>query len=503
MLANPTAQFWSVSQNDTYVPCGCAECRALDSAEGSPSGSILAFVNCVAAEFPDKTISTLAYLYSRQAPARLKPAANVNIMLCSIECNRSRPIAEDPGNASFVRDIKDWAALTSNIFLWDYVVQFRNLVSPFPNLRTLQPNVQFFVENGITSVFEQGVASMQGEFAELRVYLLAKLLWNPYIDVDSVMNDFLQGYYGPAAPHIREYIDASHDAMARSGEDLSIYGYPYPSEHGYLSATMLDHYETIFAKAEASVADDPVYLLHTRTAHLPVQYAILEQAKMLGFAVRGLFERAADGSRRVRPELETLLETFYDGCMRAGITRLWEHGNPPDYYLESTRRFINDALSPHLALDRPVALVAPASPKYHGGEVSALTDGLTGWNDYHFHWLGFEGEEMAATIDLGAVQTVCSIETSFLQDNLSWVFMPHTVEFLLSDDGVEFHTIRSVQNSIAPERTDPVVASFDAAFAPTSARFVRVTTTSYRICPTWHKGAGGKAWIFIDEIKVH
>ncbi|HOP05663.1 MAG TPA: DUF4838 domain-containing protein [candidate division Zixibacteria bacterium] len=502
MDENPTARYWSVSQNDTYVPCTCPNCRALDSAEGSPSGSILSFVNRVAAEFPDKTISTLAYLYSRKPPAHLKPAPNVNIMLCSIDCNRSLPIADDPKNASFVRDLKDWAALTDNIFLWDYVVQFRNLVSPFPNLRTLQPNMQFFVENGITSVFEQGVASMEGEFAELRIYLLAKLLWDPYIDIDSVMNDFLNGYYGAAAPYVREYIDAEHDALARSGEELSIYGYPYPSDDGYLSVTMLDRYERIFTQAEATVKDEPIYLHHVQTAHLPVQYAIIEQAKMLGFAERGLFMIDDDGAPRVRPEMDSLLQTFYDRCKQAGITRLWEHGNSPDHYLETSRAFIDRAVQGHLARNCSTVLASPASPKYHNGEVTALTDGLNGWDDYHFHWLGFEGNEMDATVDLGSIQPITRIETNFLQDILSWVFLPQSVEFLISEDGETFERVGIVRNSISPQQSGPIVAPFNVEFPTKSARYVRVKTESYLTCPAWHKGAGGKAWIFIDEIRV-
>ena len=246
MRENPEARFWSVSQNDTYCPCECAACAAIDSAEGSPAGSILSFVNRVADEFPDKIISTLAYQYSRAAPKHIKPRPNVNIMLCSIECNRSRPIADDPASASFVKDVEDWSALTHNILLWDYVIQFRNLVSPFPNLRVLQPNIRFFVENGITSVFEQGLSELHGEFAELRAYLIAKLLWNPYADADSLMDDFLRGYYGGAAPQIRRYIDTMHDALAASGEELSIYGYPWPSRNGYLSPVMMHAYDSLF-----------------------------------------------------------------------------------------------------------------------------------------------------------------------------------------------------------------------------------------------------------------
>lgn len=503
MAANPAATFWSVSQNDTYAPCGCEACRAIDAAEGSPSGSLLAFVNQVADAFPEKTISTLAYQYTRAAPKTVRPRANVNIMLCSIECNRSRPIAEDPGSADFVRDVADWTRLTHDIFLWDYVIQFRNLVSPFPNLRVLQPNLRFFVENGITSVFEQGLADPYGEFAELRGYLIAKLLWNPRADVDSLMDDFLGGFYGEgAAPHIRAYIDAMHDALAASGEPLDIYGYPWPSRNGYLSPARMAEYRSRFDAAEDAAAGDRELLRRVRTARLPLQFAELEQAKTLGSAEGGAFVTDEKGRLFVRPGVTSLLATFVERCRDAGIPRLWEHGTPPDAYDASTRRFLERSTLPHLARSRPVALGHPASPKYHGGDAGALTDGIKGWDDYHVHWLGFEGEELEATVDLGGRQTVSRVETDFLQDINSWVFMPRVVACAISEDGSDWRPIGEITNTVPAERWGPIVAPFDFACAPTPARFVRVQTVSWKTCPAWHKGSGGPAWIFIDEIAV-
>ena len=502
MREEPEAAFWSVSQNDTYAPCECDACRTIDEHEGCQSGSVLAFVNRIAAVFPDKTISTLAYQYSRGAPRHITPRPNVNIMLCSIECNRSRPIAEDPGSASFVRDVRDWGRLTDNIFLWDYVIQFRNLVSPFPNLRVLQPNLQFFAENGISSVFEQGLPVMHGEFAELRIYLLAKLLWNPYADVDAIANDFLQGYYGPAAPSLRSYIDTMHDALERSGETLSIYGYPLCTPQGYLSPGLMEMYSDLFDQAEAAVWDEPVFLHRVRTARLPIQFARLEQAKVAADGPRGCFVRDDDGTLRTRPEMRGLLEAFVRGCREAGIPRLWEHGTPPSEYLESTRRFFDESSRPHLALGRPVLLARPASVKYHGGEASALTDGCKGWNDYRTHWLGFEGEDMEGTVDLGAVAMISSIATDFLQDINSWVFMPIEVAFSISEDGHGFREVGRVDALTPPESWGGLIESFNVSFAATQARYVRVTASSRKTCPSWHKGSGGPAWIFVDEIAV-
>ncbi|NMC43438.1 MAG: DUF4838 domain-containing protein [candidate division Zixibacteria bacterium] len=503
MQEKPQATFWSVSQNDTYVPCGCPSCRAIDSVEGSPSGSLLAFVNRIAAEFPDKTISTLAYQYSRSAPKSIAPRPNVNIMLCSIECNRRKPLADDSANASFVKDVHDWTALTHNIFLWDYVIQFRNLVSPFPNLRVLQPNIRFFAANGITTVFEQGLSRMYGEFAELRAYLIAKLLWNPDIDIDSVMNDFLQGFYGPGAPYIRAYIDTMHDALAASGDDLDIYGYPWPSENGYLSPRMLAVYDSLFDLAEAAVKTDSAFLHRVQTARLPLQFAHLEQAKYIGIGDRGFFVKDIDGGLHIKPDLDSLLTVFVSRCKAADIPALWEMGTSPDEYYASTRAFLDGSLQRHLAIGKLVVLDPPASPKYHHGEASALTNGLHAWDDYHMHWLGFEGEDMDAAIDLGTTQTISAIETNFLQDINSWIFMPHRVEFLVSDNGREFRSVGAVDNSTPPEKNGAIIAPFNARFEPTEARYVRVKTSSWKTCPGWHKGSGGLAWIFIDEIVVH
>jgi alpha-L-fucosidase len=502
MRENPTARFWSVSQNDTYCPCECPRCSFIDSVQGSPSGSLLSFVNHVADQFPDKVISTLAYQYSRTPPRHIEPRENVNIMLCSIECNRSRPIAEDPTSASFVKDVEDWTARTHNILLWDYVINFRNLMSPFPNLRVLQPNVQFFVRHGITSVFEQGLSDLHGEFAELRAYLVAKLLWNPYIDVDSVMDDFLRGYYGSAAPHLRRYIDAMHDALAASGENLSIYGYPWPSENGYLSAKAMQMYDSLFDQAEAAVRNEPEHLFRVQTARLPLQFARLEQAKMDPLGARGSFLEGPDGVFSVRPEFDSLLDLFVERCKKAGVRQLWEHGTSPDDYYASTRRFVEESTAGHLARSCRVTLRPPASPKYLGGNEAALTDGVKGWDDYHMHWLGFEGEDMEATIDLGAARTLSSISADFLQDTESWIFMPLTVEFCLSEDGRRYRVMGAMKNPVPEDETGAVVRPFTVRFDPVKARYVRVKALNMKTCPAWHKGAGGKAWIFTDEITV-
>jgi hypothetical protein len=108
-------KYWSVSQNDCYNYCECKGCKEMYKEYGSISGAYIYMANEIAKEFPDYQISTLAYQFTREAPKNIKPIDNVNIMFCSIECNRSQALAEDKRSKSFVKDMQDWSSITNNI----------------------------------------------------------------------------------------------------------------------------------------------------------------------------------------------------------------------------------------------------------------------------------------------------------------------------------------------------------------------------------------------------
>jgi hypothetical protein len=502
MEKQPASHYWSVSQNDNFNECQCDNCRAQNTSYGASSGTMLAFVNRVAGEFPDKTISTLAYQYTRAAPRNIKPSPNVNIMLCSIECNRSKPIATDPGSASFRRDIEDWGRLTDNIMMWDYVVQFRNLVSPFPNLRVLQPNIQYFVKNNVRMMFQQGCGGNVGEFGELRTYLIAKLLWNPDCNIDSVMNDFLYGYYGLAGQQIRQYIDIMHDALERSGKGLDIYGYPYDAIDSYLSPSLIGVYARLFDQAEDAVRGDSTLLERVKTARLPLEFAILDISKHDATPDLSYFDKQ-DGQWTVKPTMRRRLSDFVAQAKHAGIQRLEEGGTSPDEYHQSVEQQLRVSVQGNLAFGKHVRLLTPCSEKYAAGGAGALTNGMHGPNDYHCNWLGFEAENLDAIIDLGKDTSFSTVTIGFLQQWYAWIWLPLHVDVEVSSDGKNFTLVSSIANSV-PDTTAGVFSKqFTANLGKQEARYIRVSALSRRTCPDWHIGAGQKAWIFVDEVAVH
>jgi hypothetical protein len=307
---HPQANIISVSQNDTRNWCQCDTCKSFDDQEGSPSASLLRFVNAIAEniepDFPNIQIDTLAYMYTRKPPKTLRPRHNVIIRLCSIECCFAHPLAtcDSTENRKFREDTSAWQPVARKLYVWDYTTNFGHYQQPFPDFEALQPNVQFFVQHGVTGLFEQGNYSGggSGEFGPLRAYLLAKLLWNPNADLERHTTEFLNAYYGKAAPLMRSYLRLLEQQVHDGKTSLHISDSP---KKGYLNEAFLAEAGKLFDEAE-QVAENDTIRFRVQVARLPIQYVQLANGRLQGDA------------------RDALLKQFLQTARKAGISNISE-----------------------------------------------------------------------------------------------------------------------------------------------------------------------------------
>ena len=297
LLKKPDCQIISISQNDYGDSfCTCPECAKIDEYEGSHAGSLIAFVNQLAErlepEFPDVIFDTLAYQYTRQAPKYIRPRPNVCVRLCSIECcfahtyescddaYRNMPWEKEAMPKRFIDDLSDWAKVCDRMYIWDYVTNFMSYPQPFPNWNVLQPNMQALVKNNVKGVFEQGCAcnGFSTDLNELRCYLLSKLLWNADCDIELHKREFLEYYYGSAAPYIADYIKTLTDKVEQENIHAAIF---QTTDVEYLKDDTLDILNAIFDKAEQSVSGDALRLARVAKARLSLRWVKLKNKAML------------------------------------------------------------------------------------------------------------------------------------------------------------------------------------------------------------------------------
>ena len=295
LLAHPEARIISISQNDCHQNCQCENCLAVDREEGSPSGTLLRFVNRIAEaledEFPNVIFDTLAYNYSRPAPKYARNRKNVCVRLCSIEACFSHPfetcddetrnvIRPDGSKASFITDLRDWGKICDRMYIWDYTTCFAHYPTPHPNWRVLQPNIQAMANNNVRGIFEQANGASRGgvDFNELRLYLISKLLWDPWCDVERHKREFMEYFYGDAAPALMEYLDLVCDTAEK--ENIHV-GFNDKPVHGFLREELLDQYDKLFDRAAEAVKGDPIRLWRMEKNRLSIRYVRIKRASML------------------------------------------------------------------------------------------------------------------------------------------------------------------------------------------------------------------------------
>jgi len=116
--------------------------------------------------------------------------------------------------------------------------------------------------------------------------------------------------------------------------------------------------------------------------------------------------------------------------------------------------------------------------------------------------LGFEQDDLEVTMDLGTPKPVHKVNLDFLQNMGAWIFLPVTIAIESSVDGSAFKTITASITDVDERKSGSFKHDFTLTFTPVSSRYIKVIARNRVTCPSWHEGAGGKAWLFCDEIVI-
>jgi len=326
---------FGISANDWKNPCACASCRAVDAREKSQSGTLVAFVNAIAAaveaKYPDVVIQTLAYSYTRRPPATLVPRRNVEVCFCTIECDFSRSLEESRSleNRRARHAFGVWARGGRPLSVWDYAADFACWLHPWPNVDSLRKNIAFFRDGGADQLFELGDGGSANDvWCDLRAWLVAKWMWNPGLPAEPLLDRCFRDAFGPAAPEARRYFDRLH-AQPRDTRR-----FPMGCFAGLHSRTVpdevLEEGADLFAQAAAKAAGTP-YADRVARARAAVDFARALRGGARPFLSRDLsrldsarWESQRAGARRALPLLERMRvsddrtrDALYRGMLQA------------------------------------------------------------------------------------------------------------------------------------------------------------------------------------------
>lgn len=215
-------RFAPAPENDTY--CTCEACSSVLESGGTPADIYVRFLNALKAEiaprFPNVKIELVARTYLNTPPTITTLADGISVRLSMEKCHISHPVTDKtcPEAVEFATTVQGWTAACNNVHVEYGLTSTVDFIPTFANLGTLRENMRFFAECGVGSISCNGnIVCPSGEFGELRLYLVSKLLQNPLMSEEeyyAYMDAFLQAFYGEGWSYIRKFIDKTVELSA-------------------------------------------------------------------------------------------------------------------------------------------------------------------------------------------------------------------------------------------------------------------------------------------------
>ncbi len=265
----PPPKVFDISKNDNHCKCECDNCRA-EEEKYNTSGVYVRFLNELAAEvakaYPDAFLSTLAYFYTEEPPkGGVKAADNVIIRLCDTQTNQAASILE-PCNKIYLDLLSQWKKHAKHLFIWDYAIVFGDGMTglPFASEWHYGDLFRTYHENNVSGVFWEHENPHMGDMYELKFFLEAKLMENPYLDVNKLIDTFMACFYGPAGEFVKQY-RLRLDQLRKERNGV-VKWFPSLASFNYIGDDDILEFEALFDKAEAAVKDDDTLFRHVRQA---------------------------------------------------------------------------------------------------------------------------------------------------------------------------------------------------------------------------------------------
>src|SRR5690554_4394551 len=137
-----------IALNDNDVVCLCDRCRALGNTPGNATPAVGYLLNKLAGEFPEHEFYTLAYR-STKTPPTSRWAENTGVFFTTIDLPKGIPLERSDALQIWRKSLEQWKEQVNNIYLWDYISNFDDYLTPLPVLYGFQGQLETFEKAGV------------------------------------------------------------------------------------------------------------------------------------------------------------------------------------------------------------------------------------------------------------------------------------------------------------------------------------------------------------------
>lgn len=412
-----------VAPTDDDAICSCAACTAVGNTAKSATPAVVKLLTRLAGRFPHHTFFTLGYLSTLEPPPVAMPA-NAGVIVSAMDLPFAADAFKSARGKRFAGRLDRWKNVAGEVYIWDYIQNFDDYLTPFPVLELTARRLRFYRDRGVGGVFLNGSGCDYVPFDDMRTYVLSALMLDPGQSPEALMRRYFAENYPRSGELLAGFCADAERRAAASKRPLNLYGSIRSAEEEWLDAgDFVRFYEAL--KAVLPTTKDAerrsLHRLLTALSYTRLEIARNHAAEACGFAVN------KDGRLRVNPSVERWLAALDAHADFPEMEHINESGLLPGDYLAQWRgRLLPGTGVRNLLLGVKPEIVSKPDEEYK--DPGVLTDGVRGLPlGYHYGWHISSGDlEVAFPAGYGA--DARRFEMSFLELPRHRLRAPRAVE---------------------------------------------------------------------------
>ena len=455
---------FTISPNDNAIACECRQCEAAGNTKGNATPAVTRFVERLAARFPNHTFFIPAYLTTQALPDHKLPS-NVGVFLSAIDYPRACNSKDSPGAQAFFHTLEAWKKVTDKVYIWDYICNFDDYLTPYPVLYVMQERFKEYRDRGVKGLFLNGSGYFYSTLQEAYTFCLSELMINPDLDVPTM----IESYFKDAMPNIGAlcadaFLTMENVARER-GKALPLYGGIEDELNAYLDENLYRDFYFRFINLDRDEMTERETVIYDKTRQI-ASFSMLELCRYRGLGRNGYLERTEEGWK-VRPEVLNAVEDlghiteeddmFYltgnEHSSMDHMDRINETGvYIADYENECAAWLKAQPWNGDLLLGQTLTLHTQEGTM----TTDRLTDGVSGISQsYHWGWLIVPQQDLVIELPAEPLKDATEISIGFL--NYERHRMAPPTEVSLWADGKLVKTLRRESSTDSYDEGERVV----------------------------------------------
>ena len=216
---NKTQRF-AILPNDNDLVCQCNLCVKAGNTATDASPAVFNLIKRLAERFPNHIFFTSHYLSTKGLP-KIELPENTGVLVSAMDYPLS-PIAT-PQENDFGALLRSWNKHVQHVYVWDYINNFDDYLTPFPIFDVMQRRIWLYAKNGVSGIFFNGSGDDYSTLSGLKTHVLAALMIDPTQDIKPLVREYCQEHFPVTGNEIASYIFLLEATTAKKGKALPLY----------------------------------------------------------------------------------------------------------------------------------------------------------------------------------------------------------------------------------------------------------------------------------------